>query len=31
MPCIRCEGTLVRDHFYDQIDEQERILRAILT
>ncbi len=24
MPCTRCEGTFVSDHFYDRFDEQGR-------
>ena len=29
MPCTRCEGTFVRDHFYDRIDEQGRFRLGI--
>lgn len=29
MPCTRCEGIFVRDHFYDRIDEQGRFRPGI--
>ncbi len=28
MPCTRCEGTFVRDRFYDRIDEEGRFRLA---